>query len=102
MSTEVGGIRFRGRTVRVSQTFLAIDIARFMPLEEFTARAERLVKLMKSAPTAPGYDEVLVAGDPEWRTEARRLTEGIPIPDGNWESLVKTAGRVKVAVPELG
>jgi len=38
MSTEIGGIRFRGRTVRVSQTFIAIDVARFMPLEEFTAR----------------------------------------------------------------
>jgi len=99
MSTEVGGIRYRGRTVRVSQTFLAIDIARFMPLEEFTARMERLIDVIKSTPAALGYDEVLVAGDPEWRTEARRLKEGIPIPDGNWESLVKTAARVKVPAP---
>jgi LDH2 family malate/lactate/ureidoglycolate dehydrogenase len=101
MANQVGGIRFRGKTVRVSQTFVAIDIARFMPIEEFTARVEWLVNLMKSTPTAPGYDEVLVAGDAEWRTEARRLSEGIPIPDGNWETLVKTAGRVKVEVPAL-
>jgi LDH2 family malate/lactate/ureidoglycolate dehydrogenase len=101
MANQVGGIRFRGKTVRVSQTFLAIDIARFMPLAEFTARVEWLVNLMKSTPTAPDYDEVLVAGDPEWRTEARRLNEGIPILDGNWETLVKTAGRVKVEVPVL-
>jgi LDH2 family malate/lactate/ureidoglycolate dehydrogenase len=72
-----------------------------MPLAEFTARVEWLVNLMKSTPTAPDYDEVLVAGDPEWRTEARRLNEGIPILDGNWETLVKTAGRVKVEVPVL-
>src|SRR6185503_13088346 len=52
MSTEVGGIRFRGKTVRVSQTFLAIDIARFMPVEEFSARVEHLVNLMKATPTA--------------------------------------------------
>src|SRR5215475_7727193 len=52
MSTEVGGIRFRGRTVRVSQFFLAIDITRFMPIEEFTARMECLVDMMKSTPTA--------------------------------------------------
>jgi LDH2 family malate/lactate/ureidoglycolate dehydrogenase len=101
MANQVGGIRFRGKTVRVSQTFVAIDIARFMPIEEFTARVEWLVNLMKSTPTAPGYDEVLVAGDAEWRTEARRLSEGIPIPDGNWETLVKTAGRVNVEVPAL-
>src|SRR5437660_7673914 len=57
MSTEVGGIRFRGKTVRVSQTFVAIDIARFMPVEEFSARLEWLVELMKSTSTSPGDDE---------------------------------------------
>ena len=101
MSTEVGGIRDRGRLRRTSQTFVAIDIARFMPLEEFTARVEKLVKLIKSAPAARGYDEVLVAGDPEWRMEAKRLAHGIPIAEGNWEQLVKAAGRVGVAVPVI-
>ena len=96
ISTEVGGIRFRGKTVRVSQTFLAIDIARFMPLEEFTARMERLVGMMKTTPAAPGYDEVLVAGDPEWRIEAERRENGIPIAPGNWDLLVKAARRVGV------
>ena len=100
MSNEVGGIRFRGKLVRTSQMFLAIDVARFMPVEEFTARMEHLVALVKSAPPAPGYDEVLVAGDPEWRTEADRLSNGIPITEGNWETLVKTAARVNVATPE--
>lgn len=101
MSTEVGGIRFRGRTVRVSQMYMAIDIARFMPLEEFTARMEKLVGMMKSTPSAPGYDEVLVAGDPEWRIEAARMANGIPIADGNWDLLVKAAGRVGVATPPV-
>ncbi|HXA51612.1 MAG TPA: Ldh family oxidoreductase [Candidatus Acidoferrum sp.] len=101
MSTEVGGIRFRGRTVRVSQTYIAIDIARFMPVEEFTARVERLVAMMKSTPTAPGYDEVLVAGEPEWRIEAERRAQGVPIADGNWELLVKAAVKAGVAPIEV-
>ena len=100
MPNQVGGIRIRGRQNRCSQCFIAIDIARFMPVEEFTARVEELVRIMKSTPTAPGYDEVLVAGDPEWRTEAERLNNGIPIEDGNWDLLVKTANRLSVAVPE--
>ena len=100
MSNEVGGIRFRGKLMRTSQMFLAIDVARFMPLEEFTARMERLVALVKSAPPAPGYEEVLVAGDPEWRTEAERLSNGIPISAGNWETLLNTAARVRVSPPE--
>ncbi len=101
MSTEVGGIRYRGKLVRVSQMYLAIDIARFMPVAEFTARMETLVGMMKSTPAAPGYDEVLVAGDPEWRIEADRRTNGIPIAGGNWDLLVKAAGRVGVATPAL-
>jgi LDH2 family malate/lactate/ureidoglycolate dehydrogenase len=99
MANEVGGIRFRGKTVRVSQMFLAIDVARFIPVEEFTARVEHLVNIMKTTPTAPGYDEVLVAGDPEWRIEAERLQNGIPIEEGNWQMLCKAAERVRVETP---
>src|SRR5215510_4661162 len=99
MANEIGGIRYRGKTVRVSQTFIAIDIARFMPVEEFTARMEKLVGIMKSTPVAPGYDEILVAGDPEWRIEAERLRDGIPIAQGNWDNLVKAAQSVGVPVP---
>jgi LDH2 family malate/lactate/ureidoglycolate dehydrogenase len=101
LANEVGGIRFRGKLVRVSQTYIAIDIARFMPVEEFTARVAKLVGTMKSTPVAPGYDEVLVAGDPEWRIEAERLRDGIPLAQGNWEQLVKAAERVGVAAPPV-
>jgi LDH2 family malate/lactate/ureidoglycolate dehydrogenase len=99
MPNEVSGIRSRDKTARVSQAFIAIEVARFMPVEEFTARVEMLVKLIKTAAPAPGYDEVLVAGDPEWRTEAERLKHGIPLAEGNWEALCQTAARVKVAAP---
>jgi LDH2 family malate/lactate/ureidoglycolate dehydrogenase len=99
MGNEVGGIRFRGKTVRVSQAYIAIDVARFMPVEEFTARMEKLVNLVKTTPAAPGYDEVLVAGDPEWRTEAQRRQHGIPLAEGNWKALCQAAARVKVPAP---
>jgi len=101
MSTELGGIRWRGTRVRCSQTFIALDISRFMPVEEFTARMEKLVGLVKSTPPARDYEEVLVAGDPEWRIEAERLAKGIPIADGNWEALVRAAEKVGVAAPAL-
>jgi LDH2 family malate/lactate/ureidoglycolate dehydrogenase len=101
MANEIGGIRYRGKTVRVSQTYIAIDIARFLPVEEFTARMEKLVGIMKATPTAPGYDEVLVAGDPEWRTEAERLRDGIPVAQGNWDMLCKAAASLGVAAPAV-
>ena len=96
MGTEVGGIRVEGKPTRVSQTFLAIDIARFMPVDVFTRRVEWLVGTIKSATPAKGYDEVLVAGDPEWRAEAERRAGGIPLGEGTCEALAKTADRLGV------
>jgi LDH2 family malate/lactate/ureidoglycolate dehydrogenase len=99
MSTELGGIRIRGRAMRVSQMFLGIDISRFLPLYEFAARMERLIEVVKSTPPAKGYDEVLVAGEPEWRMEAERRANGIPLEPGTWKSLTDTASRLSVAIP---
>jgi LDH2 family malate/lactate/ureidoglycolate dehydrogenase len=100
-STELGGLRYRGRLLRNSQAFLAIDVARFLPVAEFTARAEKFVGMIRSTPTAPGYDEVLVAGDPEWRLEAERLRNGIPLEENNWRNLCKAAEKVGVAPPPV-
>ncbi|MEO8656899.1 MAG: Ldh family oxidoreductase [Bryobacteraceae bacterium] len=99
MSTELGGIRWRGTRTRVSQTFLGIDVARFMPVAEFDARMTEVVERVKASAPAVGYDEVLVAGEPEWRIEEQRLRDGIAVPDGNWENLVKWAEKLGVAVP---
>ncbi len=43
---------------------------------------EHLVKMVKAAPTALRFDEVLVACDPEWRMEAELLRDSLPIADG--------------------
>jgi LDH2 family malate/lactate/ureidoglycolate dehydrogenase len=101
MSTELGGIRIRGRKFRVNQTFLAIEIERFMPVADFTARVEKLVGMIKSTAPAAGYDEVLVAGEPEWRTEAARKLHGIPLGHGTWQTLAKIAEKRDVPVPTV-
>ena len=101
MATELGGIRFRGKPVRVSQMFIAIDIARFLPLEEFRARMDRLVRLIKSTAPARGYSEVLVAGDPEWRMEEERRKNGIPVGPGTWKALCEAGDRLGVAAPAV-
>src|SRR6266481_5430777 len=94
MSTELGGIRIRGRAMRVSQMFLGIDISRFLTLDEFARRMESLIAVVKSTPPAEGYDEVLVAGEPERRMEAERRANGIPIEPGTWKSLTDVASRL--------
>jgi len=99
MSTELGGIRVQGQPMKTSQFFLAIDVSRFMPLDEFERRMRSLVAMVKSSKTAKGYDEVLVAGEPEWRAEEHRRRDGIPLSDGVWQNLVAAAEKLGVALP---
>ncbi len=99
MATEILGIRQHGRSSRVNHTFLGIDVMRFLPFEEFCARMDRLIAEVKSAPPAAGYEEILVAGDPEWRAEDERRRSGIPIPPGPWAALARTAERLGVPLP---
>jgi LDH2 family malate/lactate/ureidoglycolate dehydrogenase len=100
MSTEVGGVRILGRPMRTSQMFMAIDVTRFIPIEQFQERLDWLVKNVKSAAPARGYNEVLVAGEPEWRTEEIRRYQGVPVSGGVWERLMDAAKRLQVAIPE--
>ena len=99
MCTELGGIRIQGQPMRTSQLFVGIDVSRFMPLEVFEQRMQSLVGMVKSSKAAKGYDEVLVAGDPEWRTEELRRRDGIPLSEGAWQNLLAAAQKLGVAVP---
>ena len=96
MSTELGGLRTRGKRFRASQTFLAIDVARMQP--EFTGRLDWLIDQVKSAAPAAGFNEVLVANEPEIRMERHRTEHGIPIPDGTWTGLLKSARHFGVII----
>lgn len=98
VSTELSSFRVRGRPVRINQTFIAIDIARFLPVEEFHGRLAHLEQLVRSTPAARGFDEVLVAGEPERRMEAERRAQGVPIEEGNWRTLKQTAAQVGVRI----
>jgi LDH2 family malate/lactate/ureidoglycolate dehydrogenase len=102
MAGEVGSIRQRGRRVGVSQSFLAIDIERFMPLSEFKTRLERFIADLKSAAPAEGHAEVMVAGEPEWRAEEERRRDGIPLPAEVWQALLKLSSQLNVGIPVKG
>jgi LDH2 family malate/lactate/ureidoglycolate dehydrogenase len=99
MGSELGGIRVKDRPMGVGQVFIAIDAARFMPIEVLEERVTKLSKMMKTTPPAPGYDEVLMAGEPELRAEAVRLKEGSPLSKGVWDELNRVARDVAVEPP---
>jgi LDH2 family malate/lactate/ureidoglycolate dehydrogenase len=100
MATELGGLRIKDRPMRVGQAFIAIDVARFLPLAEFAARMRSLGEIVKDTPAAAGFDEVLLAGEPEWRAEALRKEFGIPISLPIWTNLLSLATRLNVTHPD--
>ena len=99
MGPETGDPREGKGPLGYSQCFIAIDVGRFAPVEEFGRRMDVLIDRMKSAAPAEGYEEVLVAGEPEWRTEEERRREGIPLEAGIWEKLVAEANGLGVPAP---
>jgi uncharacterized oxidoreductase len=67
--------------------FIVIKPDIFRPMEEFLAHGEKVCAQIREVPPAPGFKEVLIPGDPEARTRAKRLREGIPIPQGLWQKI---------------
>jgi uncharacterized oxidoreductase len=66
---------------------VAIRIEAFCPLPLFREQVALLVRHVKSSPPAPGFEAVLVPGEPEAGERARREREGIPIEEGVWQAL---------------
>ena len=57
----------------------AIDIEAFCPVDEFKTGMDELIDDLKSQPKAKGVAEILIPGEPEWRTKIRREKAGCPI-----------------------
>lgn len=79
------GTRGKGQGV----TVFALDIAAFVPVEEFKMEIDRLISEIKSNPARPGFKEVLLPGELEYRSMAKRKKEGIPIDDKSWDALLQ-------------
>lgn len=99
MMNEVGGLRVKNRPMRVGHFFLAIDPARFLSMDEFEARMQKMRANVTGSRPAAGFDEVLIAGDPEWRSDEQRRRDGVPVARGIWTELTKLADSLNVAVP---
>ena len=95
-----GGLSGQGMSqgdMRVSSNgvhMTAYDIGHFSDMAFFYGEVEDLVSHVKSSRTAPGVDEVLLPGEPEFRTERERAQTGIPIDDTSWEKLCVFARQI--------
>jgi len=78
---------------------LALDPERTVGRERFAAVLEGLLAELRAIPPAPGFDEVLVPGDPEDRARAERERSGIPIEPALWGTLRGLSDELGVPVP---
>lgn len=65
--------------------YMAIRIDCFQPLDAFIDNVQRMIAHMKSSRRAEGVDEILIPGEPEYRTRQDRLAAGIPLDDVTWK-----------------
>ena len=79
---------------------IAISNGIFRPPEEFAADVDATVRRVKAVPPAPGFSDVMVAGEPERRSRAARLAGGIPLPEATWEAIRQSAAELNVTLPE--
>jgi LDH2 family malate/lactate/ureidoglycolate dehydrogenase len=78
----------------VGHIVVAINISGFMELELFWQRLAELESQLKSSKLAPGYNEILMPGELEFRCEEKRKKEGIPLSRRLVEDLNKIAAEV--------
>jgi LDH2 family malate/lactate/ureidoglycolate dehydrogenase len=86
----VAGMWDTGHPSTISQLHLAIDPAALGDAGAFAARLRRWRAELAGLPRQPGVDEILVAGDPEWRA-AQRQAERVALLPSVAEDLARLA-----------
>ena len=74
---------------------MALDIARFIGMEDYHARLEGLIAMIKAA-----GDGVLLPGEIRWRNYEDAERNGIAVDPGHWQTAVKLAEAAGVKVPD--
>jgi ureidoglycolate dehydrogenase (NAD+) len=75
------------KPVNQSLSFVAIDIAAFMPVEVFYERMATLMREIREAPKALGSQHIYLPGDMEWERRETALREGLLLPEDVMASL---------------
>jgi uncharacterized oxidoreductase len=67
---------------------LALDVTRFLPLDQFRAQVDQLTAYVKSARPTPGGGPIYIPGERSRQEAARRSREGIALDEQTWTRVV--------------
>lgn len=71
--------------------FLAVDVGALMPIGEFKARMDRMIREVRGAPKAKGSERIYLPGEMEWERRDEALRCGMELPPDVIASLVGLA-----------
>ena len=89
--TGAGGPTLPGTILGNGVLFVLLNIEAFRSLAEFFADGTIMADRIKSTRPAPGFNEVLLPGEPEARSAQTRQQNGIPLDSTTWEQIVEAA-----------
>lgn len=93
VSTEAG-------VDRQGVLMIAIDVARFRPLLDFTTDVERVAEYVRHAPLEAGAAPIRMPGESTAATARERRTSGVPVQPFTWASLHEIAGLLGIEPPQ--
>ena len=67
-------------------------------MADYRRESEAYLGMVKTTPPAPGFDAVLLPGEPERQCEARRRVAGIPIPEATWTAIGAAAANLGLEI----
>ncbi len=81
--------------------FIAIDVEKMMPMDQYQSRAEAMAARIKASPTRTSKDRILMPGEREWDTRDRALRDGIVLPADVVLSLRELCDELKLDLDAL-
>ena len=93
--TKVGGPG-KPEPTGVSHFFMAINIEAFRPIFDFAAQMDDMIELLKKSPLAVGRDEILVAGENEFKYAEFNEKHGVPLIKPIVDDMVKEGDKIGV------
>jgi uncharacterized oxidoreductase len=97
-----GGLTIREKPITPNGNCVfmqVIDPAQLGGTDHFRAEVDQLVGFIRGCPRVDGVERILLPGDPERTTLARRQAAGIELDAGNWSQLLKLAESLGVPAP---
>ncbi|HEU4342673.1 MAG TPA: Ldh family oxidoreductase [Candidatus Binatia bacterium] len=73
------------------QVIVALDIARFSPVEAFKRKVDEVIRDFRNSPRMPGVDHIRLPGEQSHATWLERSAHGIPLPDALLKTLQQVA-----------